>query len=178
MTRGKTDSMVVLQTQRRGCFFFAAQLLFRISAIVCTLGAIGRMVTSDQTVIAFGIALEVRYSYSTALKSLLVVNAIVSAFSLLSLIVVVIMNRYPKSNYFYLFLHDMVIMALLISGCAAASAVGYVSHFGANEMGWMPVCDRVGKYCDKVTLAVALSYVAWFCFFTLTILSAYRARHY
>ncbi|CAK9175164.1 unnamed protein product [Ilex paraguariensis] len=158
--------------------FFMAQIGLRILAIAFTLAAICIIVTSAQTVTIFGIDMRASYTYSSAFRFKVGADAVVCACSLLSLIVVCVMNR-PKSNtqnYFYTLLHDMVMMVLAISGCAAATAIGYVGRYGQSQTGWIAICDRVGKFCDKVTLSVSLSYLAVFCLLMLTIMDAYKLK--
>ncbi|KAE8689403.1 CASP-like protein 1F2 [Hibiscus syriacus] len=136
------------------------------------------MATSSQTVVLFGFTIKAHYTDSSSMRFLFVSDAIVSASSLLSLIFVYYSRRSgssPKNN-FYLFLHDMVIMLLAISGCAAATATGYVSRYGEEKMGWMAVCNRVRIFCNHMTIAMALSYLAFFSYFALTVMHVWRSQ--
>lgn len=65
-------------------------------------------------------------------------------------------------------------MVLMISGCSAASAVGYVGQYGEEKIGWLSVCNRVAKFCNRVMVSVVLSYLACFCYFALSITSAHK----
>lgn len=65
-------------------------------------------------------------------------------------------------------------MVLMISGCSAASAVGYVGRYGEEKIGWLSVCNRVAKFCNRVLVSVVLSYLAFFCYFALSITSAHK----
>lgn len=67
-------------------------------------------------------------------------------------------------------LYLQVIMVLAISGCAAATAVGYISRYGEEKMGWFAVCNRVGKFCTQMTLSLVLSYLAFFSYFALAVI--------
>ncbi|CAK9172004.1 unnamed protein product [Ilex paraguariensis] len=161
---------------RRG--FFMAQLTLRVLAIGFTLSAIATMVTSAQSISIFGIDMQARYTYSSAFRFKVGADAVVCACSFMSLILVSALNH-PKSNtgnYFYALLHDMVTMVLAISGCAAATAVGYVGRFGQSQTGWMAICDHMGKFCGKVMLSLLFSYLAFFSLFTLTIMAAYKLK--
>ncbi|KAI4387895.1 hypothetical protein MLD38_000284 [Melastoma candidum] len=60
----------------------------------------------------------------------------------------------------------------MMSGCSAASAVGYVGKYGEEKMGWMPLCDRITRFCNRITVSVSFSFVAMFCFLALTLSSA------
>ncbi|XP_021681598.2 CASP-like protein 1F2 [Hevea brasiliensis] len=158
--------------------FFIAHVMFRVLAIAFTVASISVLVTSGQDVLVFGIRTMARYSYSSAFKFLVVADAVVCGFSGLSLILVCLRSRSAAAaqfmNSFYLFLHDMVMMVLLISGCSAATAIGYVSRYGAKEMNWVAVCDYVGKFCNQVLASLVLSYLAFFCYLALTAFSAHK----
>ncbi|KAF3435297.1 hypothetical protein FNV43_RR22384 [Rhamnella rubrinervis] len=163
--------------QARKRSMFLAQVCLKISAIVFTLAAICVTVTSGQSVLLFGIQFEARYSYSSALKFLVGVDAVLCSSSALSLIFVCILRRSSGSqlikNYFFVFLHDMVMMALMVSGCAAATAIGYVGRHGEEQMTWHSLCGYVGKFCNKIMVAVALSYLTLFAYLALTLISAH-----
>ncbi|KAK8673405.1 hypothetical protein V6N13_111743 [Hibiscus sabdariffa] len=172
MVQAKSLGVAVSNTSKRG--FFMAQSLVRFFAAVFTLTAICVMATSSQTIVLLGFTIKAHYSDSSSMRFLFVSDAIVSASSLLSLIFVFHLRRSgsnPK-HFFYLFLHDMVILMLVISGCAAATAVGYISRYGEEKMGWMAVCNRVGIFCNHMTIALVLSYLAFFSYFALTVMSS------
>lgn len=63
---------------------------------------------------------------------------------------------------------------LMISGCSAASAVGYVGRYGEEKMGWPSVCNQVAWFCNRILASVILSYLAFFFYFALSITSAHK----
>lgn len=65
-----------------------------------------------------------------------------------------------------------LMMVLVVSACAAATAIGYVGKYGNSHTGWTPICDHFGKFCHRVTTSVAISYLAVLCLLILTIISA------
>jgi len=67
-----------------------------------------------------------------------------------------------------------VMMVLLIAGCAAATAIGYVGQFGEDHVGWQPICDHVRKFCTTNLVSLLLSYFAFISYFGITLLSAYK----
>ncbi|KAJ6683706.1 hypothetical protein OIU85_007403 [Salix viminalis] len=156
--------------------FFMAQITLRILAIVFTVAAIPTMVTAKEPLSFIGLSIEPSYSQSSAMKFLLGADAIVCAFSVLSLLFVWTWSRSgsPTTNYFFLFLHDMVMMVLMISGCAAGTAVGYLSKYGQRESFWNPFCNYVTKFCHQMLISTVLSYLAFFCYLALNILTAYK----
>ncbi|KAK4370747.1 hypothetical protein RND71_010222 [Anisodus tanguticus] len=156
----------------------ATQILFRILATAFTLAATLIILSSKQIVSVFGIEMDARYSYSSAFKFFALSNIIGCCFSVLSLIIASLLGHksLDPNNYFYMFLHDLIVLALLLAGCAAATAIGYVGKYGENHSGWMPICDHVSKFCHKVTTSVMLSYFAVILYLFLTIISANQSR--
>lgn len=65
-----------------------------------------------------------------------------------------------------------VMMVLMISGCAAATGIGYIGRFGEEKIGWGAVCGRVGEFCNRMLVSVAFSYSAFLSYLALTIISA------
>nr|XP_009783527.1 PREDICTED: CASP-like protein 1F1 [Nicotiana sylvestris]XP_009783528.1 PREDICTED: CASP-like protein 1F1 [Nicotiana sylvestris]XP_009783529.1 PREDICTED: CASP-like protein 1F1 [Nicotiana sylvestris]XP_009783530.1 PREDICTED: CASP-like protein 1F1 [Nicotiana sylvestris] len=76
-----------------------------------------------------------------------------------------------------MFIHDLMMMVLLLAGCAAATSIGFVGKYGVRQAGWMPICDHVSKFCHRVADSVMLSYLGVFFYLCLTIISANRSRH-
>ncbi|KAG7951348.1 hypothetical protein I3843_12G002300 [Carya illinoinensis] len=105
------------------------QICSRIFAIVTTMAAPCIIFTSKQSTEIIGITFDARYSYSSTFKFFAFANAIACAFSMLSLFFVFVLCR-PGTNsanyYYYLFLHDLFMMSLVLAGCAAATAEGYI----------------------------------------------------
>lgn len=67
-----------------------------------------------------------------------------------------------------------VMTVLMISGCAAATAVGYLGKYGQREAFWNPFCSYVTKFCHQMLISTVLSYLAFFCYLALNILAAYK----
>ncbi|KAF7801782.1 CASP-like protein 1F2 [Senna tora] len=156
--------------------------MLRILAILLCAASIAIMVTNTQTVTLFTIEFEAHYYYSSTLKFFVAANAVVCGFSLLSLIVGFFLLRRRRSSsqptclcfFFFLFLHDLVMTVLMISGCAAATAIGYVGQYGESHVGWLAICDRVPKFCRTNLVSLFLSFLAFFAYLALTILMAYK----
>ncbi|XP_057982606.1 CASP-like protein 1F2 [Malania oleifera] len=158
--------------------FFFPQLALRILAFAAAFAAIFVLHASGQSVTIAGVELTAKYYYSSAFKFLLGADVAACALSLLSLFFVCVFRHTqtkPK-NYFFLILHDMVAMVLLMAGSAAATAIGYVGHNGQDQTAWIAICDQVGKFCMRVLISIILSYLAFACFFLLAILSAHKLK--
>ncbi|WCJ40195.1 CASP-like protein 1F2 [Euphorbia peplus] len=157
--------------------YFMTHFMLRIVAIASAVASIGVMVTSHQTVMVFGIYTTARYQYSSAYRFLVGADAVACGFCLVSLVFLCRLYSSKTRNitsFFYLLLHDMVMMVLLASGCAAATAIGYVGRFGEEKINWGAVCDYVANFCNQILVSTILSYISFFCFFALTILSAHN----
>ncbi|XP_076889738.1 CASP-like protein 1F1 [Bidens hawaiensis] len=158
--------------------FTASEISLRITAAATSLTAACLMFNSRQSKVLYGTPLDARYTYTPALKFFTVMNVVVCALSVLSLLsVFMLVRKFSSSvNYFYLFLHDLLIMVLLAGGIGAATTVAQVGKYGNSYAGWMPICDNFGKFCHKVAPSLILGYLCLFCYLVLAIISANKAR--
>ncbi|CAA2994684.1 CASP-like protein 1F2 [Olea europaea var. sylvestris] len=158
--------------------FFVAQMSLRMVVVAFTLAGAITMVTSEQSVTIFGIVMQARYTYSSAFRFKVIADSVVCAISLLSVLLVYSFSHRKSNtnNYFFLLCHDMVNMIVLISGCAASTAIGSVGKYGQSQTGWIKICDRVDKFCDRILVSIALSYLASISLFVLTIMGAYKLK--
>ncbi|KAK9926570.1 hypothetical protein M0R45_023791 [Rubus argutus] len=158
--------------------FLGAQICLRAFVMAATLAATWIMVTSKQSTVIVGIAFDARYSYSSAFKFLAFANAVVSACCLVSLVLVFLLHLQGSNpnHYFFLFLHDLFMMCLVLAGCSAATAIGFVGQYGNSHTGWTPICDHFGKFCHRVSKSVILSYLSLIFLLILTISSAIKCR--
>lgn len=68
-------------------------------------------------------------------------------------------------------------MLLMMAGCAAASAVGMVGYDGIAQVGWSAICGSVGKFCHKLTLSLAFSFMIMLCYLALAVSSAHELKY-
>lgn len=153
-----------------------SQIILRALVISSTLAATFLILSANQSLLIFGIPFHARYTYSSAFIFFAFANAIASAFCFLSACFLFLSTpRFPSgstTNYYIFFLHDLLIMALLLAGCSSATAIGYVGKYGNSHAGWSPICDHFGKFCNRLTTSLAISYFALLCLLILIILSA------
>ncbi|GMN57439.1 hypothetical protein TIFTF001_026551 [Ficus carica] len=162
--------------------FITAQVSLRILAILFTLTAISLIVTDKQSVTVFGLQFKARYSYASAYRFLVGADAVVCSCSALSLAFLYHLRISENSTdsqallrkYFFLFIYDMVMLMLVVGGCAAATAIGYVARHGEEHMAWEKVCDQVSDFCNKMLYGTILSYLAFISYFSLSLISAHR----
>ncbi|PRQ54328.1 putative casparian strip membrane protein [Rosa chinensis] len=171
------SSFVDSSSQRRKTSFLMAQAGLRILVVAFTLVAISVTVANRQSVVIFGLNFQARYSYSSALTFLVASDAVLCSFSALSLVFIYILSRSgttsPLKKYFFLFLLDTVMMVLIIAGCAAATAIGYLGKYGEEQMTWHATCGYVSKFCNRMSISLAFSYLAFFACLLLNLMSAH-----
>lgn len=155
-----------------------AQILLRILATAFTLTATCIILNSNETLIVFTVEVDARYSYSPALKFFAYANIIGCAFSVFSLFLASIFGRkgLHPNKYFCLFIHDMIMMALLLAGTASAATIGYIGEYGLIHSGWMPICDSVAKFCHKIIASVIFSFFGVIFYLSLAVISAIQSR--
>ncbi|XP_021756019.1 CASP-like protein 1F2 [Chenopodium quinoa] len=154
------------------------QILLRSLAAMSAIASIFVMVNSGQSTEVFGIIIQAKYSYSSAFKFLLGTNIAICAYLVLSIFTICVFFAL-KTNwkaYFSLFLQDLIVTVLMISGCAAATAIGYVGKYGQDQTGWSKICDNATIFCNYIAISIGLSYFTFICLFVLTIMAFKRAQ--
>ncbi|KAK7395966.1 hypothetical protein VNO78_16608 [Psophocarpus tetragonolobus] len=163
------------QQQQQRTTHFMAQDIFRILPTLLSAAAIAVMVTNSQTVFIFSLPLQAHFYYSPSFKFFVAANGVVVAMSFLTLTLNFLFKHQPSPRYlFFLLFHDITMTMLLIAGCAAATAIGYVGQYGEDHVGWQPICDHVRKFCTTNLVSLLLSYFSFIAYFGLTIISAYK----
>ncbi|CAI9280612.1 unnamed protein product [Lactuca saligna] len=158
--------------------FTASQIWLRIVAAGTSIAAACLMFNSRQSKVLFGTDLDARYTYNPSFKFFTIMNVVASVLSLLSLLPVFSLGRKFSNpvNYFFLFIHDLILTSLMVGGFGAAAAIAQVGKYGNNHAGWMPICDNFGKFCHKVMASLILSFLSTICYLLLTVISANKAR--
>ncbi|KAL1539919.1 CASP-like protein 1F2 [Salvia divinorum] len=162
---------------KKGWFYFA-ELALRALVIAFSVAGAVTMVTSKETVTLFGITVNATYTYSSSFRYKVAADSAICCLTVLSVIIVISLSRAKSNpkNYFYLLLLDMVSLVVSVSGCSAATAIGFVGRFGQSQTGWAAICDQVGRFCDEVMASIVISFVTVICLFLLTIMSACKLK--
>ncbi|XAR50373.1 hypothetical protein NMG60_11004676 [Bertholletia excelsa] len=159
-------------------YSLAAQVCLRSLATAASLAAAWIMFANKQCADVFGIPFDARYSYFTAFEYFAIANLFVCIFSLLSLVASILLARSAGPNiYYYMFLHDLVMLILVISGSAAATAIGMVGKYGNTHTGWIKLCDTFDKFCDRTVISFGLSYLCCFLYLLLVVISVIKSRN-
>ncbi|KAL3747982.1 hypothetical protein ACJRO7_009242 [Eucalyptus globulus] len=124
------------------------------------------MVTCRQSITVFGIRIDALYSYSLAFNFFAFANAIACALSMMTLFLLIVeaCGILPTSPSSCSSMTWYWMMSLVLAGCTAATAVGYIGKCGNTHTGWMPICDHLGKFCSKATTSMAFAYASLLLF--------------
>ncbi|XP_051115484.1 CASP-like protein 1F2 [Andrographis paniculata] len=157
-------------------FFITSQVLLRSLLFALTLAAACLMLTSKQTVEVYGIEATASYTHSPAFQFFTYVNIVAFVLSIASAFLAFLLEKGALSPqyYLYLFLHDLILVAIFGSACAASTAVGWVGKYGNSHTGWTAICDHFGRFCNRIIAAVVLAYIGLALFMILTAISAKR----
>ncbi|KAF2311570.1 hypothetical protein GH714_024913 [Hevea brasiliensis] len=138
----KFPTSLPFKTQK---LFIAAQICLRSFAIAATFAAAWLTLTNKESIHVGIFVVDARYSYSSAFRFFAFANVVVCAFSVLSLMFLFVVCRYGSNPayFFFMFLNDLMMMCLVLAGCAAATAVGFVGKYGNSHSGWMPANSEV-----------------------------------
>ncbi|KAL5979204.1 hypothetical protein ACLOJK_019102 [Asimina triloba] len=69
-----------------------------------------------------------------------------------------------------------VMMGMVIGATSAGTAVAYVGLYGNSHTGLAAICDRFGKFCDRIIISLICSFAAIFPFFLPTAILAKPRR--
>lgn len=119
-----------------------------------------------------------KYHYTPSYVSFVVINAVACGYAFLTLLTSVATHKIyksPRSNFhnFFLSLTDLVIVATLIAGASAATAISDVGRTGNSHSRWGKICDKYSTFCLHGGIALIASFVGIGIFMMLNILSTY-----
>ncbi|KAD1222169.1 hypothetical protein R6Q59_030383 [Mikania micrantha] len=127
-------------------------LVLRLVGIAGTLGAAIAMGTNEQTLPFFTrfVRFDAQYDDFRAFRLFVVVNAILSAYFVLTipLSIVHIMRSLARGSRILLIILDTIMLALLTAGASAAASIVYLAHNGNSSTNWLPVCQQYGDFCQ------------------------------
>ncbi|KAL8143917.1 hypothetical protein V2J09_016949 [Rumex salicifolius] len=172
-----------MEKQNKSLLTFRISIAVRIMAAGASIASSWMMLTNHENALVFGMMpMLAKYSYVPSFKLMAYANVVAGVLAVLSLCALVVVaavsrKKMTPNGYFFLFLHDLVVMTLVMAGSSAATAEGNVGRHGNPHSGWMPICGYVGHFCSRATASIALSYSAFFLFLALTVLSAFSARN-
>ncbi|KAB2085227.1 hypothetical protein ES319_A05G387500v1 [Gossypium barbadense] len=136
-------------------------LIFRILALIGTLGSAFAMATTNQRLPFFNsfTQFKARYRDIPAFIFFVAANGIVSAYLLLSL----------PFSFFHILRSTMLV--ILTAGASAAAAIVYLAHIGNPNWNWFSFCRQFHSFCERSSGSLIGSFVA-VIFMTLVIILA------
>ncbi|XP_022883700.1 CASP-like protein 1F1 [Olea europaea var. sylvestris] len=141
-------------------------------AIAGTLATTRLTLTSKQTVVVFRIIVDARYSYSSSFNSIFVYyfHPWLQSCGFKKLLLRL------SARLGFEIVRPTILTMLLMSGCTAAIAIGYLGKYGNNHTGWIGICDHFTKYCSRIMLSVMLSFICVMFYLFLTVNSVNVSR--
>ncbi|KAL5979199.1 hypothetical protein ACLOJK_019097 [Asimina triloba] len=64
------------------------------------------------------------------------------------------MTKHSSQPYFRVIEISQVMMGMVIGATSAGTAVAYVGLYGNSHTGWAAICDRFGKFCDRIIISL------------------------
>ncbi|GAB2230525.1 hypothetical protein Droror1_Dr00014795 [Drosera rotundifolia] len=116
---------------------------------------------------------SLEYSNFSGLKYMVFVSAVSSGYAVLALVSSWFGCFLMKGWVF--FVSDQVMAYMMVTSVSAVVETLYLAHKGDVEVAWSEACSSYRTFCYKMELAVAIQFLALFCFIVLALISAYRA---
>lgn len=69
-----------------------------------------------------------------------------------------------------------VMVALTTAAASSAAAIVYLAHGGSEKANWVAICLRFGSFCQQISGAVVVSFVAVVLLMVLVVMSALAMR--
>ncbi|MQM20545.1 hypothetical protein Taro_053567 [Colocasia esculenta] len=152
----KTNSEAMAQRREMMSQVFCRIFACAISALAAILMAFNR-----ETAVFGNVQMQADYTTVSTFKFFIAGNAVVSAFCLFTLPMIV--SSQGKSRFMHA--ADLVIMGLEVAAAASATAVSYVGKYGNESAGWMPVCGYFPNFCNKTEACLAINFLGCgFCY--------------
>ncbi|KAL1805607.1 hypothetical protein ACET3Z_028675 [Daucus carota] len=109
------------------------------------------------------------YSNAPTLRYFVIANAIASGYSIIVLFI-------PSKNSLWKFvlISDLIVTSMLVSSISAALGVAQIGKKGNSHAGWLPICDQVPKFCDRLTGALIAGFVAPILYLLLVLFSLHN----
>ncbi|XP_027337610.1 CASP-like protein 2D1 [Abrus precatorius] len=142
----------------------------RLCSVPFSVATIWITVTNKEDNSSYGM---VKYNDLSGLKYMVLVSALCACYALAA--AASSWLKFLVSKAWIFFLSDQIIAYLTITSVAAVTEIYYLVYHGAKEDSWSEACSSYGMFCSKVKLAIILHVITFFCFFVLSVISAFRA---
>ncbi|GKV39014.1 hypothetical protein SLEP1_g46852 [Rubroshorea leprosula] len=163
-------------------------LFLRFMAFVLTLAAAILMGVNNQTKVvslqtistslpALNIPVQAKWHYLSALVYSFVTDVIASSYAAISFLLLIANRDRRKGLGLLLTIFDLAMVALLLSSCGAAGAVGLLAYTGNSHVKWNKVCNIIDRFCRQGAVSVAFSLLGSLAFLfhiVVAVLSLYN----
>ena len=102
-------------------------------------------------------------------RFLVVANCIACAYSVGSIILVMLSRNKKTKTQLAFLIADLIMMALLFSANGAATSVGLIGLKGNSHTQWQKVCYVFKRYCHQGAASIAMSFLGSIAFLWLVV---------
>ncbi|KAG8045486.1 hypothetical protein GUJ93_ZPchr0008g13015 [Zizania palustris] len=156
--------------------------VLRLAAAAAAAVAAVVMATSHQTIFLFGMEVQANFRFTPSLVFFVAGNAAVSVCTMvlllvpaaapslaarLVLMVDVVGVKLKPTETELLLARSYVLGVVLTATAASAGAISDLGKNGNSHAGWMPICEHVPAFCDRVKAALVAGFVAVLLYFLL-----------
>ncbi|KAJ4982302.1 hypothetical protein NE237_033139 [Protea cynaroides] len=146
-------------------------LSLRLCVLPLSVGSIWLTVTNKQDSSIYG---RLEFSNLNGLKYMVCINAISACYSLVAIVSFWLRCLCLLTKAWFFLCSDQVLTYLMVTSTAAVMEILYLVYNGDTNVSWSEACSTLGRFCNRVKVALILHTIALFCFFALSLISAYR----
>ncbi|QCD77973.1 CASP-like protein 2A2 [Vigna unguiculata] len=117
---------------------------------------------------------SVDYTDLGAFKYLVHANGICAGYSLFSAVIAAMPRPSTMPRAWTFFLLDQVLTYIVLAAGAVSTEVLYLAENGNTATTWSSACGSFGRFCNKVTASIVITFVAVFCYVLLSLISSYK----
>ncbi|GKA37847.1 mutator type transposase [Tanacetum coccineum] len=156
----------------RSYFPGKAKLLTLAAAVVL---GVNKQVTTVAVTLApslppVNLPVTAKWHDMSAFVYFVITNAIVCAYTALSLFLTLLATKGGKKNVSLMVtILDLIMVVLLFSAIGATCAVGFIGYEGNSHVQWQKVCNVFDKFCHQVSTAMVLSFIGSIAYLLLIV---------
>ncbi|BAT88147.1 CASP-like protein 2A2 [Vigna umbellata] len=117
---------------------------------------------------------SVDYTDLGAFKYLVHANGICAGYSLFSAVIAAMPRPSTMPRAWTFFLLDQVLTYIVLAAGAVSTEVLYLAENGNTATTWSSACGSFGRFCNKVTASITITFVAVLCYVLLSLISSYK----
>jgi len=67
-----------------------------------------------------------------------------------------------------------VLTYIIVAAGAVSTEILYLAENGNTTTAWSSACGSFGRFCNKVTASIAITFVAVLCYVLISLISSYK----